>query len=195
MIVKGMFIILWLSLSSFFVKAQESYKMKSENQDMSISGTSTLHKWTMNTKKVNGGAQFGFIPGHHNQLASVQSLTMSLEVISLKSKDKSLDKNAYKALKTDQFKDISYTLTAATVLPSKNNKYKIATTGNLEIAGVKNKIHMDVYCTVNDDTSITCTGTDALKMTDYNVKPPSFMLGAMKTGDELTLDFTVVYKK
>jgi len=31
-------------------------------------------------------------------------------------------------------------------------------------------------------------------MTDYNVKPPSFMFGAMKTGNTVTLDFTVVYK-
>jgi len=32
-------------------------------------------------------------------------------------------------------------------------------------------------------------------MTDYQVKPPTFMGGAMKTGDALTLDFTMVYNK
>jgi hypothetical protein len=32
-------------------------------------------------------------------------------------------------------------------------------------------------------------------MTDYSVKPPKFMLGAMKTGDAITLNFTLVYQK
>ena len=32
-------------------------------------------------------------------------------------------------------------------------------------------------------------------MSDYQMKPPSFMLGAMKTGDAITLDFVLVYTK
>ncbi len=167
----------------------------SDDQEMSLTGTSTLHAWEMNTKKLTGVAQFGLTPGHQNQIASVQSLSMSLEVLTLKSSNKALDKNAYKALKTDQFRNITYALTAATVSQEKNNRYKLATTGNLKIAGVTNEVNMDVFCTVNQDASITCSGKEALKMTDYNVKPPSFMMGAMKTGDELVLDFTVVYKR
>jgi len=53
---------------------------------------------------------------------------------------------------------------------------------------------MDVYCIVNKDATITCSGSEKLNMTDYNVKPPSFMFGAMTTGDAVTLDFNVVYK-
>jgi hypothetical protein len=54
---------------------------------------------------------------------------------------------------------------------------------------------MDVSCVVNKNKTITCTGSDKLKMSDYQVKPPSFMLGAMKTGDAISLDFTMVFKK
>ena len=54
---------------------------------------------------------------------------------------------------------------------------------------------MDVYCLLNKDGTVTCTGSYTLKMTDYDVKPPTFMLGAMKTGDSITLNFTMVYKK
>jgi len=192
----SLFMMSCLLLSSLFLQGQETYKMiVSDDQKISIAGTSTLHAWKMNTKTLTGVAQFSLTPGHQNQITSVQSLSMSLEVLTLKSSSKALDKNAYKALKTEQFRNITYTLTAATVFPENNNRYKIATTGNLKIAGVSNEVYMDVFCTVNRDASITCSGKDALKMTDYNVKPPSFMMGAMKTGDELILDFTVVYKK
>jgi hypothetical protein len=53
---------------------------------------------------------------------------------------------------------------------------------------------MDVHCTVNSDKTITCTGSGKMNMTDYNVAPPTFMSGAMKTGDAITLAFTMVYK-
>ena len=46
-----------------------------------------------------------------------------------------------------------------------------------------------------EDSTITCTGTYNLTMTDYGVEPPSFMFGAMKTGDALTFEYNVVYKK
>lgn len=49
-----------------------------------------------------------------------------------------------------------------------------------------------MYCAVNKDGTIHCTGSDELKMTDYNVKLPSPMLGAMKIGDDVKLSFTVV---
>jgi hypothetical protein len=32
-------------------------------------------------------------------------------------------------------------------------------------------------------------------MTDYHIKPPTYMLGALKTGNKLTIDFTMVVKK
>ena len=54
---------------------------------------------------------------------------------------------------------------------------------------------MDVECVVSADGALTCTGTHQLNMTDYSVKPPTFMFGAMKTGDAVTLAFTMIYKK
>ena len=176
--------------------AQSPYQVTaSKDNNMKLSGTSTLHKWEMNSKTFSGSAQFGTNPSNINELATVTSLTFTLPVTALKSDEKKLDRNAYKALKTESFKNITYKLLAATVSPGKLNKYLVKTRGNLTIAGVTREITMDVYCVLNKDASITCTGSDKLNMTDYNVKPPSFMLGAMKTGDSVTLDFSLAYKK
>ena len=173
--------------------AQTLYKIvDSKDIDMKLSGTSTLHKWTMNAETFTGDAQFDL---KGNSISAIKSLNFSLAVLDLKSGEKGLDKNAYKALKTGEYKDIVYKLLSATILPEKDHKYLIKTRGNLTIAGVTNEVTMDVYCVVNGDATITCNGSDKLKMTDYQVKPPTFMLGAMKTGDDITLDFTLVYKK
>ena len=189
-------IILFLLMSVECLTAQPVYKiLATKDIDMKLSGTSTLHNWVMNTQIFTGEAQFVFNVNNAEQLKSLKSLSFNLIVTDLKSGEKGMDKNAYKALKTDQYKGILYKLTSATVIPEKNRKYLIRTQGALTIAGVTKSVKMDVYAVINKDGSITCTGSSKLKMTDYQVKPPKFMLGAMKTGDDITLDYTLIYKK
>ncbi len=175
--------------------SQSIYKIE-ETKDvaMKLLGTSTLHKWEMEATSVSGEAQFVFKSGSKSDLVSLKSLSFALEVKDLESDNKELDKNAYKALKSDEFKDIHYKLISATVTPEKKNEYLFKTSGKLTIAGVTKEIEMDVHCRINKNGTITCTGSKKLNMTDYNVEPPSFLLGAMKTGDAITLEFNVVYK-
>ncbi len=187
--------ILFLSFSSL-LQAQSKYKISDSKEiEMKLSGTSTLHDWEMNTKTVAGEAQFRFKDGNVNQLTTLDNLTFSLAVLNLKSDNKELDKNAYKALKTEQYKFISYKLTSSIVTALTKNAYRLETQGNLTVAGVTKKIIMDVICHVKNNETIVCNGTYQLNMTDFNVKPPSFMLGAMKTGEMITLEFNMIYQK
>ena len=175
--------------------AQSTYLISdSKSNDMKLSGTSSLHDWDMNAHAFTGKAEFDFKKDDDQILVGLNSLTFSLPVINLKSDKKGLDKNAYEALHTGKYKNIAYTLLTAKVTPQKDNKFLVKATGNLTIAGVTKETEMDVHCVVNTNGTITCTGSDKLNMTDYNVKPPTFMLGAMKTGDGITLEFNVVYK-
>lgn len=175
--------------------AQEIFKIqKNETIDMKLSGTSTLHDWEMDANNATGEAQFIFKSVNEREITSLKSLTFNLQVKDLKSDSKGLDKNAYKALKTNEFKDIHYVLSSSTLSPEKGG-YLIKTEGELTVAGVTKNILMDIHIVVNKNNSVTCKGSYELKMTDYNVKPPSFMLGIMKTGDATTLDFAVTYIK
>ena len=176
------------------LQAQSVYKITdSKDIDMKLSGTSTLHKWAMDAKAFSGSADFRF--KSTGQLSNLTSLTFALAVADLKSGESGLDKNAYKALNAKEYKDITYKLLSATIALKDDGNYLIKVHGNLTIAGVTKEVLMDVNCSVNKDGTITCTGSENLNMTDYAVKPPKFMLGAMKTGDAVTLNFTLVYKK
>ena len=112
---------------------------------MKLSGTSTLHNWVMNAQNTTGVAQFVFKGASETTLSSIKSLTFSLIVTDLKSGEKALDKSAYKALKADQYKDIDYKLTSATIMPESEGKYLIKTIGKLTIADVTKDVNMDVY--------------------------------------------------
>ena len=186
-------ILVWVTVSNV-VHAQSIYKIEeTKDVDIKLRGTSTLHKWEMEARTVAGEAEFGLKPD--NELVSLKSLSFAVEVKDLKSDSRGLDKNAYKALKSDEYKDIHYKLLSAVVSSQREGKYLLTTKGKLTIAGVTKEIAMDVYCVVNKDGMISCSGSYKLNMTYYEVTPPTFMLGAMKTGDTIQLDFVVFYKK
>ena len=196
-IFKQSFLLLAAALTGYCasVSAQTDYTVPVSNGgNMKLSGTSSLHNWTMNAQTFTGNAAFDFKPGTANRLTAIKALTFNLIVDNLKSKDKGLDKNAYKALKTDQHKSITYSLTSSRISKEVGANYLMETQGALTIAGVTKNVSMMVYCIINNDGTITCKGSKQLKMTDFGVKPPTF-LGMMKTGDDITLDFTMLYKK
>src|SRR5687767_6636402 len=149
----------FLTSAGTVLTAQSAYTSNNKNAKMKLSGTSTMHKWEMNTKSMTSDARFIFASEGGGKLTDLSSLSFSLNVQTLKSGKAALDNNAYKALKSPQFKNILYQLTTATVMPEKNNKYQIKTTGNLTVAGVTRVISMDVYCILNKDLTISCTGS------------------------------------
>lgn len=175
--------------------SQSTYKVK-ETKDIVIKlmGTSTLHDWEMDALSSKGEAKFEFESGSETDLVAITSLSFTLLVTNLKSDSDGLNENAYEALKSNEYKYIRYKLTSSTLSPEKNG-YLIKSKGNLTIAGVTKEIVMDARAEINTDGTITMKGSYKLKMTDYNVEPPSFFLGAMTTGNDLTIEFNVVYKK
>jgi polyisoprenoid-binding protein YceI len=146
----------------------------------------------MGADKGNGNAVF--VLDQHGVLTGLTSLTFSMPAESLKSDHKTMDKNAYKAMRTDKHSSITFTAVSSTVKPY-GNKYQVQSKGKLTISGVTRDVDLIAICNVNQaDRSIACSGSYKFKMTNYNVTPPSIMLGAIKTGDDITVKFDLLFK-
>jgi polyisoprenoid-binding protein YceI len=162
--------------------AQQNYR-STGTPVFSIAGTSTLHDWTMTSSGATYTATLEVADG---ALIKVESVTVKLPAESLKSNEKAMDKNAYKSLNTDKYKEITFQLTS-----SKVSQNKITCTGNLTISGTTKPVDVDVtYESRNGSYYIK--GSKKIKMTDYKVVPPTFMFGTIKTGDEITISFDVI---
>jgi hypothetical protein len=48
---------------------------------------------------------------------------------------------------------------------------------------------------INPDNSITIKGSRKISMQQFNVDPPTFMMGAVKTGNDVTISFDITYTK
>jgi len=182
--------IIFLTLSGLSsVKAQVKYHAK-DDAALAINGTSTLHDWEMKSSKADCEATFTI--GKDGNLAGLTSLTFTTPAQALKSEHSGMDKNAYKALKTDKYANITYTFTSATV----NADGTVKCVGKLTIAGATVDTDLSAICKLSaDKNSITVTGSKKISMKDYKIDPPTFMMGTIKTGNDITLKFALTLKK
>jgi polyisoprenoid-binding protein YceI len=179
-----------LQTLSLFSVAQVAYM--GTNMQLTINGTSTLHDWNMKSSQANCQAVFVF--NSAGQLTGLNSLVFTTQVKELKSGKSAMDNNAYKALKTEKNPTITYTMTSATVTPIDGGAL-IKTVGKLSIAGKVVSTDVVANCRINADKSIAVTGTKNISMLDFQVTPPTFMMGTIKTGSALVLNFNGLLKK
>ncbi len=169
-----------MSLMAMQSTAQQNYR-QTGSPVFNIAGTSTMHDWTMVSSTATYNATLEV--NAEGVLTKLNGVTVTLPAESLKSKEKAMDKNAYKSLNTDKYKEIIFHLTS-----SKINKNIITCSGNLTISGTTKPVDVDVTYEARNG-SFNFKGSKKIKMTDFKVEPPSFMFGTIKTGDEITITF------
>lgn len=170
------------------VNAQTNYTIAPGSQ-ITVAGTSNLHDWTMDASKFSCDGKLTVAGG---QLKDINSLAFVLPVKNLKSKESLMDSRAYKAMNEESYDKMSFKLTDATVVEGQK---LVKVTGNLTISGVTKAISLQANYTVATDESVTFKGSKAIKMSDFKIKAPQFMMGALKTGDDLTINIVLKLKK
>ncbi|MDH5380708.1 MAG: YceI family protein [Cyclobacteriaceae bacterium] len=160
-----------------------------EKLNMEVLGTSNLHDWEMISHTGVGEATIILSNG---KLKNIESLVFKLNTESLKSGKSTMDEICYKAMKTDKHKTISFVLKEVKSISNSDNKYKIIAAGNLTIAGTTKYQTLTVTADFSSKR-IVFTGLHNIKMTDFNVKPPTALFGTIRTGDDLNIKFEVIY--
>lgn len=160
-----------------------------------LTGDSTLHPFTSQTQTLTVIADFsvGAAQNPYQAIAAqnaLQTLLLTIPVKTLKSKESALDKNMYKALKEEAHRDIVFSLSHYQLLPSAKGEvlYEGTVMGKLTIAGVEQSVALPVEATV-ESSGLRIQGRYPLKMTDYGVKPPTMMLGAVRVKDDVVIEF------
>ena len=183
-----------LIANSHLLTAQIGFEIRdSPTNNLAISGSSTLHDWVLKTTTFRGIAQFEFNSG--TELIGINTLDFALPVAKLKSGKRAMDKRAWKALKSDLFKEITYKLSSSKLMSQKEDFAQLETVGLLTIAGVSKEVKIDLYCRTSKDGSINCRGNYKLKMSEFDVNPPFYMDGLLSAGEAVTLDFMLHFEK
>jgi polyisoprenoid-binding protein YceI len=167
-----------------------------DSAKVTIAGTSNIHEYTASTTKVRvtraqlaasiAGADFwenALKPG------AVEAFEISIAAGTLTSPKEGLDKNMYKALKVQEHPEITFRLVRFDLTGKPAGAAKAI--GVLRIAGVEREVAMDIT-TKQTASTLTVQGRLDLLMTDYGIKPPTAMLGMLKTDPKVTVTFETV---
>jgi polyisoprenoid-binding protein YceI len=181
-------------LCGLFVSANSNGQTKYQSAGgvkIILEGTSNIHDWDMKSDK--GTCTGVFDLSNTGSLTGMSALNFVVPAESLKSEHSGMDKNTYKALNTKKYASINFAAASASIKPA-GNAFVLTTKGMLTISGITKEVWLTANGVVNTDKSITYSGLYKLKMTDFNVEPPTAMFGTIKTGDNIVVKFNLVLK-
>lgn len=159
-----------------------------EKSRLTIYGTSTLHDFSIEANRIRGVIE----AEPRGEGISILAAEIEIPVRVLDSGNSSMNENMWRALKETEYPVITYRLSSATIESATKEKVVFKTVGVLTVAGTSREIEMVVTATLERNGSIRLEGTKELRMTDFGVTPPSMMLGTIKTGNAVTVQFQVL---
>ena len=158
-----------------------------------VVGTSNIHDWTLTSSYGTCTSTVG--TDGSGIITSMTNLGFTMTVTNLKSTHGgTMDNNAYKAMAADKYPTIKFNSTSVTVKSNGGGNYSITAPGKLSISSGSKDVTLVATGKMNADKSISVNGSYALVTTDYNVKPISIMLGAIKTSANVTINYTLTMK-
>jgi hypothetical protein len=161
-----------------------------------LDGDSTLHKFQSKAAQIDVAAE-----SESDDLAGaargggVKKLELTIPVARLESGEKGLDKNLQKALKASEHPTITFRLAGYELPECKPAaaSCKLKANGKLAIAGVEKDASLEGDVSFVAD-GLEVKGSKELLMSEFGVKPPTLMLGAIKVKDKIVIGYDIVLR-
>lgn len=174
------YLVLAVSVTATAASAQDF--VLSADSKLWVEGTSNKSDWSVKAKEVKAMAT-------RAEDGSVAALTLEVPSAQMVSEKSSImDRLMHKTLKVNEHPTIVFEMKELNPAEAQNTSLAV---GELTIAGVTQEVRVEVVQVTADDGTPRYSGSQTLKMTDFGMKPPSAMFGALHTGDEVTVRFDV----
>lgn len=183
----------WLLATLFIMSnhlhSQEvAYSFATAN--VSIDGASTLHAWKVEAPDVSGYPEV--INFDATGEGTIEEFGFQVAVATMDGgRGSSMNNKIYKALKSDAHPQVSYRQDESATYAADGT---MTSTGTLEMAGVSKSVSVDVVTTIEGD-KITFVTSYPMKLSDFDIEPPSAMFGQIVTKDDIVVNFQFVYQK
>ncbi len=156
-----------------------------------LEGNSTLHAYKSTAKNLQITATV--TPSKDVMISDITELEVTIPVKSLKSGDGALDGNMYNAMNADKHPTVRFVMRNAKLTVTEAGNIEVTADGSLTIAGQERTTKL-VAKGDFDGTTLRITGSKDLLMTDFGVKPPELMFGAIKTDNKIVVKYDLVGK-
>lgn len=183
-------LLLTICIWSTGLNAQGLFALQANEGTIKITGTSSVHDWEMDVFEPTGSATF---IAEQSKAVGIESLSLILPSTKIESGNNIMDRKTRKALNSEVHPTISFKMTSADPFTYKEGSFTGLVTGNLSINGQSKIIKVSFTGTHNGE-QIVVKGSHSLLLTEYDIEPPTAMMGTMKTGDQIEIIFATVWK-
>lgn len=167
---------------------------------VTLAGGSNLHDWACRTSAFSATIEVdsAFQSEPLTQVAKpITRVSVAIPVKSLKCGHGKMDQNLYKALNAEEFPEIRYVLSNYNVTPgvSTVDSFAAETAGELTVAGKTIRVEIPISAKRLDGGAARGEGSVKLMMTDFGIKPPTALLGTLRTKNQIEVAFQVLLDK
>jgi polyisoprenoid-binding protein YceI len=170
--------------------AQQEFVLDSDNSKLKITGTSSVHDWEMSAEMFSCETT---VELDSQRITSINAIDFSVKVEDLESGKRIMNNKAHDALKEKRHPEIRFRFDSGDPVTITEGEAKLA--GTLNIAGKSRKVELAANFNQVRNNRFSVNGMVPLKMTDFDIEPPTAMLGAIETGDEITVNFDFKFTK
>jgi len=172
------------------LNAQTTLRCETATSSAVIYGTSNLHDWEMTATEFTSQAKVEIKSGTS---VTVSEGSMLFKAMKIRSESSGMDKKAQEALKAEINPDITFTITAPVTLTLSGTKASGNITGTLLLAGIRKTITVPVTLEIETSGKMVMTSNIKIKMTDYQMEPPTAVFGTIKCGDVVEVKLKMIY--
>ena len=179
--------------------AQDSFTLAS-GTEVNIEGSSTLHAWKAIVNQVEGKLlpNSKFAKMKLKEGADVGTVSLKFEVNTIDGgRGETMNDKIKNALKAETSPYIEFAGSEAAKISSitekGSNTFTVSSKGNLSMAGVTTPVVIMLEGTYTDENTIHFKGAYEMKMSDFDIEKPSAMFGTIVAGDDIKINFDLIF--
>ena len=167
--------------------SQPAYQVNHSKSKLTISGTSSLHDWSMEAEDFTCNV---LLTVSNMEVKDLKNISFSLPVENIRSESNIMDNKAHDALKENKSPMITFRQQALESLSSSNGQVSGRVSGSLTVAGKTKQVSLSFTGKVLENNGLSVSGKLPVKMSDFGIDPPTALLGTLKTDDAVTLEYS-----
>lgn len=170
--------------------SQETVVLLPHQSVITINGTSSLHDWEEKVEKFDVNLNLTF---REKEISGIDMVSLTCQSVSITSDNSIMTHKTHNALQVEKYPEIIFKLVSVDHLTSKNGNFSGTLVGDIILAGVTKRIQL-TFVGTHTGNKITIKGSKELNMNDFKIKPPTAMMGTLKTGEQITVSFQLNFQ-
>lgn len=183
------------------VFSQQLSYIPQEESRLWIEGRSNINEFECEANRYSGeallydeGDETDFVQDVQERL----SISVEIRVDGFECGRNRMNRDLQNALKSDDYPEITFLFDSAELIQMPkhpDDPFEVEVKGSLTIAGETRDIHFVTFANYLEADLVRAVGNTTIKMSDFNIEPPTALMGLIKADDELTVKFNLIAKE